>query len=427
MGDLSSLQAAVKKKFARINPDIIHLPGRKVAWLASTVIACGLVSGGGYPDGGFPRGRITEVFGMEHSGKTNLILDACAQVQRDGGVAVLVDHENAWDPVYAERTFGLKEDGKTFIVFQPDNLEEGDLVVEELKNLDKLDLLAFDSVDAMRPKAAIESIQMEGDRRVGSHAMGMGRIIAKVKVLARQKNCAAVFINQMRTTINTDRHAQNIGTAAGYNPMEQYTTTGGHALRFYASVRYKVEYGGSITDETDVNPVMGGTEKTRIGHRMRIINVKNKCGAPYLKGEAVFYYYMPHRNQIGGFSPIEDLMEMLKRRGRLVQSGTKLTYYGHGVKEWSPETRGKQASEKAFRENKMIVADAFELLRQLTQKPEEVQAIMDTAQLGTDFDESEVSENAQQAVVELQVAGFGAEAENTDDVVVGPVVDEVTA
>jgi recombination protein RecA len=420
MASLSEVTASVTKKFSRINPDIIHESGRRINWLRSTVLACALVSGGGYPNGGFPRGRISEVFGMEHSGKTNLMLDACAQVQRDGGVAVFMDHENSWDPQYAEKVFGLREDGKTFIVFQPDNLEEGDLIVEELKKLDRLDLLVFDSVDAMRPKAAIESIQADGDRRVGSHAMGMGRIVAKVKVLARQKQCAAVFINQMRTEIRTDRSSQSVGTAAGYNPMESYTTTGGHALRFYASVRYKCEYGGAITDETDFNPVMGGAEKTRIGHVMRIINVKNKCGAPYLKGEARFYYSLPHRDQIGGFAPIEDLMEMLKRRGRIAQTGAKLKYFGLGIKEWSPEARGKLASEKAFKDNPQVVADAYALLQSLLQNKEEVAALLDTAQLGTDYEELEVSENADQAVSELKLAGFTTEATADPDAVGEP-------
>lgn len=357
MTSLNALLSDVKKTFSKTNPDLVFDPCKKVEFLPSGSIVFDLVSGGG-----LPKGRLTEIFGMEHSGKSSLIYSALAQVQKNKGVGILIDAENAWDPVYAKKTFGLEHDGVHFAVFQPDNIEEIDALVEKLATLDKLDLLCFDSVDAMKPKAQVEGSLSE-ERRVGAHAQAMSRFVAKMRILAKEKNIPIVFINQMRTNITTGRAVdQNVGTGAGFNVMEQYTVTGGMALRFYASLRMKLEYGGRIEDETGTNALTGQPDKVRIGNEIKIINIKNKVGTPFLKGLASFYFPMP--GQKGGWSNERDVMEILRKRGKIRQQATKFVYNGLHIQEWS-NVGSKRASEQMFMSNAELMADARALLESI--------------------------------------------------------------
>lgn len=365
MSTLSSLITDVKKTFSRTNPDLVFDPMKKVSFTPSGSIVFDLVSGGG-----LPKGRITEIFGMEGSAKSSLLYGALAGVQKRGGVGILIDAENAWDPVFARNTFGLEHDGVGFAVFQPDNIEEIDALLEKISDLTKLDLIGFDSVDAMKPKGQVEC-SLADERRVGAHAQAMSRFVAKIRIFAKEKNIPVVFINQMRTNIQTGRSVdQNVGTGAGFNVMEQYTVTGGMALRYYASLRMKLEYGGRIEDEMGINPITGSQDKIRIGNEIKVINVKNKVGTPFLKSNASFLFPMP--GQKGGWSNDRDLLELLKKRGKIRQVSTKFVYNGLHIQEWS-NIGSKKASEQLFLSTPELKADAAALLDSLIQADRSVQ------------------------------------------------------
>lgn len=354
MTSLNALLTDVKKTFSKTNPDLVFDPRKKVDFLPSGSIIFDSVAGGG-----FPKGRLIEIFGMEHSGKSSLLYAALAGVQKKGGVGILIDAENAWDPTFARNTFGLEHDGQHFAVFQPDNIEEIDALVQKLADLDNLDLLGFDSVDAMKPKAQVEG-SLADERRVGAHAQAMSRFVAKMRILAKEKNIPIVFINQMRTNITTGRAVdQNVGTGAGFNVMEQYTVTGGMALRFYASLRMKLEYGGRIEDETGVNQISGAPDKVRIGNEIKVINIKNKVGTPFLKSKASFLF--PMNGQKGGWSNERDVMELLRKRGKIRQQATKFVYNGLNIPEWS-NVGAKRISEQLFMSTPELIEDAYALL-----------------------------------------------------------------
>lgn len=398
------MTAGIGKKFSRNNADIVFDPKRKVQFIPTGNPVFDLVTGGG-----FPRGRITEVFGMEHSCKTAICLKALGNLREEdpNAVGIFMDHETSYNEPYAQKTYKLFQDGKHFQVFQPDNLEQGDEIVSMLEQLDRLDLLIFDSVDAMRPKAFIEHNLKDGDSRVGQHAKGMSLIIQKLKVLAKSKNCAIVLINQMRTNINTSKYEQNVGTGAGFNVQESYNTTGGHALRFYASLRIKMEFGGQIVDEGGQDQISGKLgERVRIGNKIKVINIKNKLATPFLKGVTNFYFPgIPGRE--GGFSEGQDLIDLLKGRGRITQVSSKFTYLGKAISEWVSTGMSGAASEERFRSDPALMADARTLLADLTNTDTGLAQTIDLALEGVDFTVDEVNEDA--AAEELQAAGIELE------------------
>ena len=385
MPSLSALTKEIGAKFKRSNPDIIFDRNRQVDWISSGNVVFDLVTGGG-----FPRRRITEVFGMEHSGKTAITLTMAGHAQRNGLTGVFMDHEQSWFAQYAERNYGLVQDDDTFSVFQPDNIEEGDTIVDMLEKLGSLDYIIFDSIDAMRPKSMVERNQADDSRIPGSHAYAMSQLIHKLVPWARRMNCAVIMINQMRTAINTNKYEQNIGSAAGYNPMESYATTGGHAPRFYASLRVKMEYGGQLNNEAGTDQVSGlEGAKVRTGQQTKIINVKNKVHTPYLKGLSNFIF--PTDAEPGGFSRGLDLLDLLKKRGRVRQVSTKFVYNGLAPEfaEWT-NMGSKIASEEKFCSNPALLADAENLLKSLMKQAD--QQPLEIAIKGEDFSDDEVSE-----------------------------------
>lgn len=416
MGSLAAFTSEVAKKFNRRNPDIVYDPSKTIQFISSGNVVFDLVSGGG-----FPRGRITEVFGMEHSCKTAITLSMAAAAQKRGEVGIFMDHETAWAGEYAKNVYGLVDDGgQTFKVFQPDNLEEGDDILSMLAGVDKIDYIIFDSVDAMRPKDQIAHNLSDGVSKVGAHAQSMSRVIQKARILARKKNCAIIFINQMRTVINTTKGEQNVGTGAGYNVMETYNTTGGHALRFYASLRIKMEYGGQISDESTLDVVMGDKDaKIRRGNKIKVINIKNKVATPFLKGLTNFYF--PMQDQVGGFSKGHDLLELLKRRGKVRQQATKFVYetfnttLGNDKKDpsiWS-NLGSKDDSERMFISDPALVADAEAQLKALTGGKGSAQIdaapLLDNALLGEDFTDDEEKEDYTPAPGEEEGVGITLE------------------
>lgn len=206
--------------------------------------------------GGFPKGRIIEIFGPESSGKTTLAIHAIAQCQRRGGIAAIIDAEHAFDRFYAEK---LGVDVANLLMAQPDNGEQALEIVEQLIRSAAVDLIVVDSVAALTPKSEIEGEM--GDRNMGLQARLMSQAMRKLTGTISRTNTTCIFINQLRA---------NIGQMFG--PTE--TTTGGNALKFYASVRVDIRPGTSVKDGEDV-----------IGRHTKVKIVKNKVAPPFKRAE----------------------------------------------------------------------------------------------------------------------------------------------
>jgi recombination protein RecA len=206
--------------------------------------------------GGFPKGRVVEIFGPESSGKTTLAIHAMAQAQRAGGIAAFIDAEHAFDRFYAEK---LGVDTDNLLISQPDNGEQALEITDHLVRSGAVDIIVVDSVAALTPKAEIEGDM--GDSRMGLQARLMSQALRKLTASINRTNTVVVFINQLR---------EKIGVMFG-NPE---TTTGGNALKFYASLRLDIR---------KVTQLKDGEEVT--GHRTRVKVVKNKVAPPFRKAE----------------------------------------------------------------------------------------------------------------------------------------------
>lgn len=206
--------------------------------------------------GGYPRGRVVEIYGPESSGKTTLAIHAIAEVQKQGGVAAFIDAEHAFDAAYAE---ALGVDIDNLYISQPDNGEQALEVTDHLISSGAMDLVVIDSVAALTPRAEIEGEM--GDSQMGLHARLMSQALRKLTATISKTQCTVIFINQLR---------MKIGVMFG-NPE---TTTGGNALKFYASVRLDIRRIGAIKNGEDI-----------IGNRTRVKVVKNKVAPPFRKVE----------------------------------------------------------------------------------------------------------------------------------------------
>jgi recombination protein RecA len=206
--------------------------------------------------GGFPRGRVIEIYGPESSGKTTLTIHAIAEVQKQGGIAAFIDAEHAFDSDYAS-TLGVDIDN--LLISQPDNGEQALEIADHLISSGAVDLVIIDSVAALTPKSEIEGEM--GDSKMGLHARLMSQALRKLTATISKTGCTCMFINQLR---------MKIGVMFG-NPE---TTTGGNALKFYASVRLDIRRIGAIKDA-------GGV----IGNRTRVKIVKNKVAPPFRMAE----------------------------------------------------------------------------------------------------------------------------------------------
>lgn len=206
--------------------------------------------------GGFPKGRIIEIFGPESSGKTTLAIHAIAECQRQGGIAAIIDAEHAFDRFYAEK---LGVDVANLLMAQPDNGEQALEIVDQLIRSAAIDLIVVDSVAALTPKSEIEGDM--GDRNMGLQARLMSQAMRKLTGTISRTNTTCIFINQLRA---------NIGQMFG--PTE--TTTGGNALKFYASVRIDIRPGTAVKDGDDV-----------LGRHTKVKIVKNKVAPPFKRAE----------------------------------------------------------------------------------------------------------------------------------------------
>ena len=245
--------------------------------------------------GGFPRGRVIEIFGPESSGKTTLALHVIAEAQRSGGSAAFIDAEHALDPTYAAK---LGVDIENLLVSQPDYGEQALEIAQALVNSQAIDVIVIDSVAALTPKAEIEGEM--GDSHMGLHARMMSQALRKLTASVSRANTCLVFINQLR---------EKIGVMFG-NPE---TTTGGRALKFYASIRAEVRRMTAIKDGEVV-----------IGNRTKVKVVKNKIAAPFREVEVDIFYGK-------GISRESDILDLGTQHGVLEKSGSWYSYKGERV------------------------------------------------------------------------------------------------
>lgn len=281
--------------------------------------------------GGFPKGRIIEIYGPESSGKTTLALHAVAEVQKRGGIAGFIDAEHALDPVYA-KAIGVDIDD--LYISQPDNGEQALEITETMVRSGALDIIVVDSVAALVPKAEIDGDM--GDSHVGLHARLMSQAMRKLTGVVSKTNCIVIFINQLR---------EKVGVMFG-NPE---TTTGGRALKFYASVRIDVRRVESLKQSGEV-----------IGNRTRAKIVKNKVAPPFREAEFDIMFGE-------GISREGDILDVATNLDIVQKSGAWFAYLGEKIGQ------GRENAKNYLRENPDVCKEIEDAIRDHYAKVDEVE------------------------------------------------------
>ena len=275
--------------------------------------------------GGYPRGRVIEIYGPESSGKTTLAIHAMAEAQKQGGIAAIIDAEHAFDRFYAEK---LGVDTDNLLIAQPDSGEQALDIADELIRSAAVDLIVIDSVAALTPKAEIEGDM--GDNKVGLQARLMSQALRKLTATINKTQTTCIFINQLR---------EKIGVMFG-NPE---TTPGGNALKFYASVRLDIRKIGQIKDGDNV-----------VGNQVRVKVIKNKVAPPFRKAEFDLMF-----NE--GISKVGELIDLGTEKGIITKSGSFYSYEGNKL------AQGRDAAKNVLRDNPdladEIEAKVFEALK----------------------------------------------------------------
>ena len=253
---LKALQATLDKIEKDFGKGTIMKLGDQPQWEASTIPSGSIALDHALGIGGYPRGRVIEIYGPESSGKTTLAIHAIAQAQKTGGIAAIIDAEHAFDRTYAKK-LGVNVD--TLLISQPDNGEQALEIADSLIRSGAIDIIVIDSVAALTPKAEIEGEM--GDSKMGLQARLMSQALRKLTANISKTNTCCIFINQLR---------DKIGVMFG-NPE---TTTGGNALKFYATIRLDVRKVTQLKDGEDAT-----------GNRTRVKVVKNKMAPPFRKAE----------------------------------------------------------------------------------------------------------------------------------------------
>ncbi len=279
--------------------------------------------------GGLPRGRVVEVYGPESSGKTTLALHVIAEAQKNGGTAAFVDAEHALDPIYARK---LGVDVDELIVSQPDTGEQALEIVDTLVRSNAIDVLVVDSVAALVPRAEIEGEM--GDSHVGLQARLMSQSLRKLTGSISKSKCLVIFINQLR---------MKIGVMYG-NPE---TTTGGNALKFYASVRLDIRRTGQIKDRDDI-----------VGNTTRVKVVKNKVAPPFKQVEFDIMYGE-------GISKIGEVLDLGVKAGLVEKSGAWFSYDSIRIGQ------GRENAKTYLREHPEVCAKLEKAIRAASAKVEE--------------------------------------------------------
>lgn len=300
--------------------------------------------------GGLPMGRIVEIFGPESSGKTTLTLELIAAAQREGKTCAFIDAEHALDPVYAKK-LGVNID--ELLVSQPDTGEQALEICDALARSGAVDVIVVDSVAALTPKAEIEGEM--GDSHMGLQARMLSQAMRKLTGNLKQSNCMCIFINQIR---------MKIGVMFG-NPE---TTTGGNALKFYASVRLDIRRTGAIKEGEEV-----------VGNETRIKVVKNKIAAPFKEAKTQIMYGQ-------GFNREGELIDLGVKHKMVEKSGAWYSYNGDKIGQ------GKANACKYLKENPEIAKTLDKKLREMLLNPENMQLIAETSSAADDVEFGAVPE-----------------------------------
>ena len=284
--------------------------------------------------GGFPRGRIIEIFGPESSGKTTIALHAIAEAQKDGGIAALIDAEHAFDRFYAQN---LGVDTNNLLIAQPDNGEQALEIAEQLIRSSAIDILVVDSVAALTPKSEIEGEM--GDRNMGLQARLMSQAMRKLTGAISRTNTVCIFINQLRDKIG-----------AMFGPTE--TTTGGNALKFYASVRVDIRSRGSLKDGENV-----------YGKRAIVKIVKNKVAPPFRRAEFDIMFGE-------GISRSGEIIDLGVEYNIIKKSGSWFSYNDAKL------AQGRDAAKKVIEDNPELAEELAEKIMAAMMEADKKQGIV---------------------------------------------------